>query len=487
MEASLLRKKMPGYSGILTDDEIGAIKRSAYEILLKTGCRIDHPEGVQLLKQAGCSIKDHLVKIPQHIIEHCISNAPKGFTIYDRDGRRAMELEDQKSYYGNSPAAPQTMDAATDEIRKTRLVDIERGAKIADSLSNIDFVMAMGSSQDVDPLLAQEVHEFETVVNNTAKPIMFVSYSTKAFEFIYEMAAEVAGGMDTLRERPFIIAFPEPITPMVYPHDTVERVLFAANLQMPQYCGPIASLGVSGPVTLAGCLALVLAEALVGLILAQLKKPGAPCVLCAGVIPFDMATSFYSGAGPEVSLARMAFSQIAGSYGFPTFGVAGLADSHTIDAQAGAEGMFSLLLHRLSGINLIHGLGYTSGSMTASPKQLVLCDEMIGMVERIMQGIEVNADTLSRDLVQKVGPGGNFLQEEHTLRHFRNELWMASSIFSKMELSAWQTEGAKDTSQRLGEKIAEILDTHKAPSLPDKTINALAKIKAAADKALGNS
>jgi len=468
---------------ILSDDQIWEIKRSALEVLAKTGCKIQHEGAIKLLKQSGAIIRGDLVRVPEHIVEQCLLSAPKGITIYSRDGRRAMEVEGRKSYYGTSTAAPNTRDALTGEVRETRLVDIIQGAKIADALPNINFVMPFGSAQDVEPKIAEEIHEFEAIVTNTTKPIMFPSYSIKAFEKVYEMASEIAGGLDTLREKPFLIAFPEPITPLVFPHDTVHRVFFAADLGMPQYNGPIAQLGMTGPVTLAGSLVLVLSESLMSITLAQLKNPGTPCFLCAGIIPFDMQNGICCNTGPELNLCRVALTQIAQSYGLPTFGIAGTSDSFVPDIQAGVESTFSLLNQRLGGINIIHGLGYLGSGMVCSSEMLVLGNEIVGMVERFMQGIEVNVDTLARELIHKVGPGGNYLQEEHTFKNFRKELWLPS-IFPRQSYDAWQGQNSKDTVKKIKATIREILETHKVPPLPDKTVMALERIKQAGDREL---
>ena len=177
-----------------------------------------------------------MVKIPRYIVEECIRTAPKGFTIYDRAGNRALEVEGRKSYYGTSTASPNTRDIFTGEIRKTSVADIALGARVADALPNIDWVMPMGSSQDVSPFAA-DLYEFEAVVTNTTKPIVFIGYTPRGVELVYEMAAEVAGGLDRLQERPFLMLYPEPISPLVFPEDVVDRMFVAADLGMPQIPG----------------------------------------------------------------------------------------------------------------------------------------------------------------------------------------------------------------------------------------------------------
>ncbi len=460
---------------VLSDDQIWEIQRAAFAILEKTGAKILHKDARDMLKKAGAAVKDDVVKIPEYVVQECIRTAPKGLTIYDRNKKPALAVEGRKSYYGTSTASPNTRDALTGEVHETRVADIARGALVADALPDIDWVMPMGSSQDV-PAFAADVHEFEAVVTHTTKPAVFIGYSKRGFELVYEMAAAVAGGIDELREHPFLLAYPEPITPLVFPAEVVDRIFIAADLFMPQIPGSTQQLGATAPVTLAGAVALAVAEGLLSVVLVQLRRCGAPCFLSANVSGFDMAKTTLSIAAPEMSLGLSAQAEVAQSFGLPTWGLAGSTDSKALDAQAGIESAFSILAQGLGGLNLIHDVGYMDGGMICSAEMLVLGNEVVSMAKRFIRGITVNAETLARDVIQKVGPGGNFIQEEHTFRHFRNELWMPT-LMSRQPYETWRQEGSKDMSRRVQEKVKAILDTHKVAPLPDKTLAALEKLK----------
>lgn len=470
---------------VLSDDQIWEIKQAAFEILEKTGCNVLHEGARELLKRAGAVVRDERVRIPRHIVEECIRTAPKGFTIYDRDGRRAMEVEGRKSYFGTSTASPNTKDALTGEIHQTRVADIAIGAKVADALPNIDWVMPMGSSQDV-PALAADVHEFDAVVTHTTKPMVFIGYSPRGVELVYEMAAEVAGGLDQLQERPFLLAYPEPISPLVFPAEVVDRMFIAADLGMPQIPGSTTQPGATSPVTLAGTIAQFIAEGLMGLTLVQLRRRGAPCCLSGNIGVFDMSTAVLSIAGPEMSLGLAAQAEVAQSFGLPTWGLAGGTDSKVLDAQAGIESAFSILAQGLAGLNLIHDVGYIDRGMVCSAEMLVLGDEVIGMTKRFVRGIRVNAETLARDVIAEVGPGGHFLQEKHTLDHFKEELWMPR-LLTRQHYDVWQQSGAKDMSQRVSERVREIIESHHVPPLPDDILSALQELKRKGEKELTGS
>ncbi len=288
MQSSFIAQRSPSFS-VLSQDQIYEIHRSSLEVLEKTGYKILSRQAVNLLKKAGARVEGDQVKIPQHIVEECLRLTPKGFILYDRDGNRALELEGRKSYFGTSTASPNTRDALTFEVHPTQVEDIARGAFIADALPNIDWVMPMGSSQDV-PALAADLYEFEAVVTHTRKPIVFIAYSLRGHKIVYDMAAQVAGGIERLRERPFLVAYPEPITPLVYPTEVADKLLYTAELGMPVIGGPADQAGATSPVTKAGTLVLMNAETLMGLVLAQLKRPGTPYILGGVPTVIDMVT-----------------------------------------------------------------------------------------------------------------------------------------------------------------------------------------------------
>ena len=464
---------------VLSDDQIAEIKRAAFDVMSTVGFTVYHQGARKMLKQAGALVKGERVRVPQHVVTACLASAPKGWTIYDRNGNRAMEVEGRKSYYGTSTASPNTKDAVTGEIHPTRVADIAIGAQVADALPNIDWVMPMGSSQDVPPEAA-DLYEFEAVVTHTTKPMVFIGYTPRGVELVYEMAAEVAGGLENLQAKPFLIFYPEPISPLVLPADVIDRLFVCADLNLPQIQGPTIQPGATGPVTLAGAVVQGTAEALMCLVLAQLRKPGCPCSLGCNFGIFDMAVGLLTMAAPEMSLALSAQAEVAQSFGLPTWGLAGATDAKTIDAQAGAESAFSILAQGLGGLNLIHDVGYMDNGMVCSAHQLVLGDENIAMTKRFISGIQVNRETLAREVIAGIGPGGHFLEDEHTYRHFKNELWHPT-LMTRAAREEWEMLGSKDMAVRVHEKLQDILGSHTAPALPDKI---LAAIRAIRDKGL---
>ncbi|UCD80965.1 MAG: trimethylamine methyltransferase family protein [Desulfobacterales bacterium] len=475
-------EKQRPFFRMLTEDQVHELIRAAFEVMERVGFKVLHPDARNMLKKAGAIVAEDRVKVPEFIVRQCLHTAPKGWTIYNREGQRSLEVENRKSYYGTSTASPNTKDALTGEVHPTTVADLALAAKVADYLPHIDWVMPMGSCQNV-PATAAELHEFVATVANTVKPIVFLTYSSRATELVFEMAAEVAGGLERLQEKPFVVLYPESISPLVFPAEVVARMFVAADLGLPQMMGPAIQPGATGPVTMAGAVAQGLAESLMGVVLVQLRRPGSPVGLGCNFGIFDMGTGLMGVAAPEMSLALAAQAEVAQYFGLPTWGLAGSTEAKVLDAQAGAEAAFHIMAQGLAGLNLIHDVGYMDMGMVCAVEQLILGNEIIGMTKRFLRGMELNPQNLARELIASVGPGGNFLDSEHTLQHFQHELWRPG-IFTRQQYQRWQETGAKDTATRVREEIQRILETHRPPALGDKILANLEEIKKRGEKEL---
>jgi len=465
---------------VLTEDQIWEIRQAAFEVIEKSGFKCLHAKARQMLSAAGAVVKDERVKIPRYIVETCLNTVPKGWTIYDRNGHRAMEVEGRKSHYSTSTASPNTKDALTGEYHATRVADIATGAKVADALRNIDFVMPMGSSQDVNGNVA-DLYEFEAVVTHTTKPVVFIGYTPVGCEYVFEMAALVAGGADKLRERPFVMLYPEAISPFVFPREVVDRIFIAADRGMPQIPGATAQPGATAPMTLAGTVVQITAESLIHICLAQLRRPGCPVSMSGNVGILDMATALMAFGAPEGSLGLAAQAQVAQSFGLPTWGLAGATDAKRLDAQAGIESTFAIFAQALAGLNLIHDVGYMASGMACSCEQLVMGDEIIGMTKRFIEGIRVDAETLARDVIDAVGPGGNFLAQRHTVDHLRKELWRAR-LMNRQTIDAWQVAGQPTMEAKVREEVRQIVENHRPEPLDGKIRDELDRLKRDGEK-----
>ncbi|HIQ04821.1 MAG TPA: trimethylamine methyltransferase, partial [Anaerolineae bacterium] len=264
------------------------------------------------------------------------------------------------------------------------------------------------------------------------------------------------------------------ISPFYHNPEALDRLLFCAEKRIPLIYIPTIMAGASGPVTMAGALTVGNADVLAGLVIHQLKAPGAPFIYGGCVSPFDMKTTVLPYGAPEWHMSDAILAQLSWRYGLPQFGTAGATDSKVVDEQATLEAAYTLLFAALSGVNLIHDVGYMESGLTASLDYLVICDEIISLVRHILRGCEVDDETLALDLIDAVGPGGHFVDSEHTLRHYR-EVWYPS-VLDRRTYDDWSAAGAMTLKQRARIKAKELLETHEVPPLVSEVIKGVNRV-----------
>ncbi len=466
---------------MLSEDQCREIYTAAVEILERTGARVYDPESKEILQKAGCWVEGETVRFPAGLTEWAVRTAPSRITMYDRDGNRCMVLEDGKTYYGPGPTNTYFRDPRTGERRRPVLKDNEEVGRVCDALPNIDFVEDLGTPTGVTDTLA-DVYAFYALVRNTRKPIVHWGFDIEQYEDIVAMAAAVAGGLEKLQQRPFISLYSEPSSPLMHSREAISKAVFAAKKKIPIVYTPCVMLGATTPATMAGTLAVGVAESLVGIVVSQLVYAGAPIIMGGVFAIMDMQTTVFSYGSPEFQIMQAGIAEIARYMGVPVFGTAGCTDSHIMDGQAAAEAALSILTAAQAGANMVHDVGYTGVGSCGSLEQLVISDEIIGMVRRIMRGIEVNDETLAVDVVNKVGPGGHFLEEKHTLRHFKDEIWFPTLI-NRMRYDEWKNvEKSSTMGERTKAKLHRILDNHTVPSLSPEVLAVLDEILAKAEE-----
>ena len=449
---------------VLTRDQIDRIHDASMKVLEQTGVRVDSGEATALLEEAGAFVHDDgRVRIPARLVEWAVGVAPGNVTIHDRGGREAMRLGRRRTYFGTGSDTPNVIDPRTDERRRAVLADVADFARVCDALPNIDFVMCMGIASDVDRSTA-ELHHVLAMLRNTTKPFVFTALDLAAAQSITAMLDVVAGGREALRERPFALMYNEPVSPLRFARENMDKLLFAAEMGVPSVFMSGLLCGGTAPVTPAGGLVLGNAESLAGVLIAQLKREGAPVVSGGGILGMDMRTMAPSYSTPEFMLTMAAFAELAQYYGLPAWGYAGCSDAKTFDAQAAADTAEWVLTAALSGSNLVHDLGFLESGLTSSFDQLVFADEAIAKCARLVGGIAVDDESLATAAIADVGPGGHFLAHRHTAKHFR-ENWPAG-LEDRLNHGSWVAAGSRTMEQRVREKVLDLLETHEPPGLP---------------------
>ncbi|MDY6844587.1 MAG: trimethylamine methyltransferase family protein, partial [Thermodesulfobacteriota bacterium] len=344
---------------VLSREQALAIHAAALKILEDIGFRMEHPGALELLIKNGCRVTDNnWVTMSTSLVEEALRSAPKQITLYDQKGNKTMPLVDGNSFYGTGSDTNCTLDIETGERRQCCLQDVANYAKLVDGLENMSFAMSMSNPQDV-PIEDIYVYAFAEMVRNTNKPIVFIADSGRDIAKIHKIACHVVGGEEELRKNPFILNYSEAISPLRFPENVIDKLIFCAEKEIP-ICLPSGSnAGGGAPVTLAGAIALGIAENLVGLVVHQMTSEGSPFLFGPNVSVLDMKSTVVSYGCPEWSLTQAALADMRDEiYGLPIWAFAGASDAKVMDAQAGAEAMFSIINALLSRCNVIHDMGY---------------------------------------------------------------------------------------------------------------------------------
>jgi len=467
---------------LLTEDQIKEIHQATLELLATTGVKVLNEDAHQLLKGAGCGIVDqHIVKIPGWLVEESIRCAPSSVTVYNRKGDPAMVLGGTSVCFGMGTDLLNTWDLKTGELRESCLQDVIDSAIVGDYCEEIDFIASNAFPLDVPGNLAF-ILEFKVLMENSVKPIYFTAGGAEDLAVMLEMAADVLGGADRLREKPFIIHYAEPISPLVHSSGAVDKLFMCADNGIPLNYAPALLSGGSGPVTLAGAIVVANAEALSGLVIQQLRVKGAPAITGFSATPMDMRMGTTVYASPDERLTHSACCDLYHYYGLPVWGEAGCSDSGSLDEQAAMESMASIMMASMDGCNLVHDVGYLGQGLAGSVASVVMCSEIISYVRRIMRGFDISRNRIGLDVIHEVGPGGNFLAHDQTLKYCREEHWTPRFI-NRRSPETWQKNGGKRYREVVVEKALDILATHKPDRLSDEVIKRLDSIIArAADR-----
>ncbi len=454
----------PKFSMLDRDDAL-RIHRASCDILHKTGVQMFNDRGLALLQQAGAAVDGDRARIPPSLVERALATAPAKFALYKRGtSEAALILNGEHSYFGPGSDTLRYLDPRTGRHRPYKMQDLTDVYRLCDALPEIGFVMSVGIPKDA-PEDRHYQHQFAAMLKNTTKPIVFVCDGLEDIEAIAAMAAAAAGGMDNLGNYPTLLLYSEPTTPLQHSLEATDKLLFCAEHHIPVTHSPAPMMGGTAPITLAGAVALGNAEMLSGLVMHQLQNPGAPFLYGHGVHHLDMKDMVSVYGAPEFQLARVMAAEMGRFYHLPVWGYAGHSDSKLPDGQAAADMQFSVLVALLAKTNLNHDVGYLESGLTNSPEMMVLANEIISATRRFTGGVRLNDDALALDVIDAVGPGGEFLSTDHTMAHWR-ELWVPQ-ISNRQMMEAWQAGGSPSLTDTLREKTVALMETHTPEPLPD--------------------
>jgi trimethylamine--corrinoid protein Co-methyltransferase len=469
----MIKSTKIGIFEIFSRDELYRIHTATLELLERTGVRVEEEKALELLNSIGAEVNfpKKIAKIPKHIVEDAIKYSARTVKFAGRNKKFDLRLEGKGVNFGLGEGAINILDLKTGSIRPSMKADIIDSTKLADALSNIDFVMPLFTAQDV-PKPVIPLHDLHATLKNTEKPVMVVDFGLDATHLI-NMAASIVGGRDKLKDRPILGMYSEPISPLTHGREHTRNLIEFAKAELPIVYIPSPASCSTAPATMAGAIVQSNAETLSGNVIAQFSKKGAHFIYGADTSNMDQRTGVFSYGAPEWMIVNLAMAQLGRHYELPIWSTGGCSDSKILDGQATLEASLSLFVAASSGANLIHDVGsFLNFGLTGSLELITICDEIISMISYILKGVEVTDESLALDVIDKVGPGGQFITQEHTLRFFKKEHWMPK-LLDRQTRSTWEKSGSKDLAARANEKTKEILSKHKPTPLPKDIENDL--------------
>ena len=454
---------------ILEQAQLEQIHNASVHLLTKSGMKVGGDKALEIFKRSPAKVDGQMVWVTEKMLEEALASVPKTLNLYKRNGDPYLSItpDGGEVYYGTHADQLEIVDYQTGRARPFVRADNKLMCQLASYLENISFVLSVGMSSDVRPDVQTQITFLDTL-RNFDKVINFSTNDIDSLQQCIDMAAVVAGGKDRLAAKPFIFNYCEPIPPRTHPIESTEKLRISAENGIPVVYMPYSMQGGTAPMSLAASLAQGNAEFLFGLIFTQLVKPGAPIIY--GHMPsiLDMRSTVGSYGAVEFHLGIAAASQLGDFYQVPFFGTGGCSDAKYLDEQAVAEITMEIMSTTLSRANLIHDVGILDHCNSVCPEAVVLADDLIENLKAFARGIEVNERTLAIDLIEKVGPGGAYVTEGHTMKNYRQVFY--SKLFSRQ----MKNPEISEVRGKIHEVIYMAVNEHQVPALDAAVLQELA-------------
>lgn len=455
----------------LSRQDVEKIHNKSVDLLAEMGVKTDSKNVMDFFSSQGAEVDfdKGIIKISSELLEECINNTPQQVELYRRDDNPPIVLGDERVYFGSGGAATQVLDPETGDARPAVTQDLANIARLVDTLDNFHFFVRPVTLTDADKDTI-DMKTFFTALDNTYKHVSGTLYTVEGAENVIEMARMIQGGSQQLKERPIVSFILEMLSsPLVVDGEVFDIIKVVAENEVPLIPASAPICGSTAPLTLAGTIVQVHAEALFGIVATQLINPGTPVIY--GAVPFtsDLKTMGCLGGSIETGMLNASAAQMAQFVDVPNYVGACVSDSKIPDQQAGIEKTQGLLQAVLAGGNYIHHGGMLESLLTVSYEQYVIDNDIAEMALRCLQGLEVNEDTMAYEVIKSVGQGGQFISQPHTVRYGRSSEHFTPAVLDRSNREIWQSKGAKDTRERAQSIVERILDEHHPqPIVPEE-------------------
>jgi trimethylamine--corrinoid protein Co-methyltransferase len=464
----------------LSADQVATIHDASLTILESIG--ITYESGLEatleMLQDAGATVDRDRARVilPRQLVVDQAARAPEQVILYSRNGKNDLDLGRHRVHLGTGGAAIRILDLDSNTVRPSTLHDLYQLGRLVDTLDHIHFFLRPCIPTDI-PQKAYDINVFYACLKATAKHVMAGVNDEKGFDDVLDLASMVAGGPDKLKANPFIsIITSFAISPLKLCTQSTLIMQECVRNQIPVALSSAPMAGSTAPLTMAGTLAQLHAEQLAGIAICQLTNAGAP-ILYGGIPGMaNLRTMGYLGGAVECGMMNAAIHQLAHHIKVPNYNSSGLTDAKVPDAQAGWEKAMTTLLATMGGSNYVHhAAGMLESMLTVAYEQFVIDDEIIGMCCKVLKGITVDPDHLALEVIEAVGPGGNFMTAAHTMSHLHTEYFRGNSVTDQRGRDRWMRDGSPDARKRAADIVRKILGAKETSYIDPETDQAIRK------------
>jgi trimethylamine--corrinoid protein Co-methyltransferase len=447
-------------------NELEQIHEATLTVMERTGLTFSYEPARDLFAKAGCKIDGQRVFFPKKLVEEQIEKAPSEFTLYARNPEKNVVIGGNNIAFMPCYGAPFVNDMDKGR-REGTLEDFNNFAKLAYLSPYMDITGGMMAEPSDIPLANRNAERIYSSMVLSDKPFMGAGTGATDAKQTVEMASIVFGSREKMAKKPPFVSLLCSLTPLAFDDKMCGGIMEYAKNGMPQLISSLAIAGTTAPVTMEGTLVVQNAEILAGITLTQLVREGTPIVFSGSSSATAMRYGTLSIGAPEMAVNTAATAQMGRFYNLPVRGGGALTDAKTVDSQAAYESMMSMQMAVLSGINFVlHSGGILEGYMTASYEKFIIDCEICGMCKRIKRGEEITAEKLAADVINEVGPGGEFLTHRHTFKNFKTEFY-APLMEERDNFDGWSSQGSLSMEQRANAKYKEMLENYEKPDMDD--------------------
>jgi trimethylamine--corrinoid protein Co-methyltransferase len=471
---------------ILEQELVDRIVAEAHELLWDPGVRVYREGALRLLAEGGATVdfEKKIARIPQDMIEEALKTAPGSVDIYDLKGELRLHLGGDNVYFYPGATALQIIDPVTDEYRPPVTEDLVRFIQVVEGLPQLDAQAGSLLCADV-PKMVSDSYRYYLMLLYGTKPLCGGAFSIEGWYSMKDLLVAYFGSEEAIATKPVNTMAICPSPPLLWSEITCQNLMDCARWGLPAVLISMPLAGATAPVTIAGAVTQHAAESLSGVVIHQLVNPGAPIIYGSSPAMFDMREGTTPMGSIETVMINCANAQVGKYLGLPTHGYVGLSDAKIVDAQAGLESAMGAILGALAGINLICGAGMSDFESGLSFEKVVVDAEVIGMVKRLLAGVEAHEESLATALMREVGHHGHFLATEHTRKWFREEQYIPSAVIDRASQSIWENRGAKNIVQRARERAQALIAQYQPPDVPAEVRKELKAVMTRAAKRYG--